>query len=437
MKHHVFVSYSSKDAHIAADIVEHLQGKGIPCWTDRGNLRFTRKYDEEIERAIRSSRVVLWLASRDSVASDYVKFEISTALNLKKPVGPVYLEPMDPARLPSPFNLKLANVQGVEFFSGSPEAGKQKLADELQSLLTAGRRSRVAAVAAVLLVCAAVLTVGMWMASLSGGQKKERGAPTAAQGLPRVAAEGMAPAATFLPERVARLPAAGVLSIAYGAAPPPAPEGAQQPELQIEVLVRRAGEVSFSALDDGNQLASLVDDYFIAARPSVVGYLYVFQIDSIGKRTWLFPRNETFAFSAGRNPVEAGTIVQVPSTDSDRVLYLDDATGIEHIYAVFSATLWPELEQALAGEPSKPPAGGAGTTPGALVVVAVEQPNGLQMRGIAGVRKAATSGAAAEAFTVERAAGGRIQSVSVPANTYRATGSFLVVERWFRHVSAR
>ena len=52
MSHNVFISYASEDEQVARRIVEFLQGHGLRCWIDQQNLRFTGKYDREIERAI-------------------------------------------------------------------------------------------------------------------------------------------------------------------------------------------------------------------------------------------------------------------------------------------------------------------------------------------------------------------------------------------------
>src|SRR5207248_6645974 len=95
-------------------------------------------------------------------------------------------------------------------------------------------------------------------------------------------------------------------------------------------------------------LASRADDYRIIAKALSPGYLYLFQVDGMGKVDWLFPRNETSSASSGSNPLEAGQSIRVPASDSGASLYLDTTVGIEHIYAVFAATRWPRLEQALA-----------------------------------------------------------------------------------------
>lgn len=173
MHHDVFISYSSKDEAHACQIRNFLQARGIRCWIDEHDLRFTREYDKEIERAIRGSRMLLWLASQHSIASDYVKFEVGTATAHRKRIGPVYLEPLDPLSLPPPFNLKLANVQGIEWFKGSPEDNLQKLARELSLVLHAHRRMCAAWLAAILGVAIFLLAVGLWAVGRSQREPRD------------------------------------------------------------------------------------------------------------------------------------------------------------------------------------------------------------------------------------------------------------------------
>ncbi|MBI4327137.1 MAG: hypothetical protein HY674_18025, partial [Chloroflexi bacterium] len=91
--------------------------------------------------------------------------------------------------------------------------------------------------------------------------------------------------------------------IDYTGAPPPPPAGALRPQLQFEILAKRQAETSFNPLPDGDTLASEVDDYLVVVRPMSAGYLYLFQVDSSGKKEWLFPQNSSSPFSSGTNPV--------------------------------------------------------------------------------------------------------------------------------------
>lgn len=406
--HDVFISYASEDEKAVGEIVEFLEARGVRCWIDRKGLRFSRRYDEQIESAIRGSCVFLWFASKASITSEFVRFEIASALNHRIPVGPVYLEPMDLSRLPPPFDLKLPGLQGIEFFSGDAEENKRNLADELRRLIRPRwqRRAfvRVALAVAVVLV---VLVVGL---------RGRRESP---------------PPATPLPDRVAKLPAAGALNVAYGGSPPSGHVGTPSPRLQIDVLARRAGEKTFSPLKDGDALASEVDSYLVVLRPLTKGYLYVFQVDSVGKKDWLFPENPASPFSSGANPVEPGKVVQVPDAKTSRVLFLDRTTGVEHLYVVFSARRWPNLEKTLA--PSAPPP--AGHPGGPALALAVRSPNALRCRGVGGARVEASASDVAKAFLVKRVDGGQTWSLPVSPKPFHASGSFLVIERWFRHVN--
>lgn len=210
--------------------------------------------------------------------------------------------------------------------------------------------------------------------------------------------------AATLPSHVASLPAADVLKIAYGASPPPPLTTFERPRLSVKILAKRASDAAFVPLVDGEALASEKDDYKLTVQAFSSGYLYVFQVDSSGKKEWLFPQNDTSALSSGINPVQAGQSIQIPSPDAadskPRALYLDQTAGYEHIYAVLSATQWPELEQALA-------------QPGRAASAIVTQPNALQLRAVGGAR---------------------VTDASEPVE---AEGTVLVIERWFRHVAAQ
>jgi hypothetical protein len=423
MSHDVFISYASENAGEAKCILNFLQCHGFRCWIDNQNLRFTGRYDQEIEQAIKRTRIVLWLASRQSIASDYVKFEIGTAAHLKKIIGPIYLEPMDPARLPAPFNLKLANVQGIEWFKGSREENLEKLAQELQHLIHSQKNKRalkfIGAVAAIAIVAA--LLVWLIFPGMVGEQATN------------VSQNWAVPVPKSLPSQMKYLQAAEVLQIAYTGQPPAAQEQAERPALQLEILARRAGESHFAPLKDGDSLASENDDYFIVLHPLSRGFLYVFQVDSLGNKSWLFPKNDTSPYSSGSNPVKSGKIVQIPSAQSPKVLFLDRNTGVERLYVVFSSTRWPDLERALANP--GPTAPETKSSSADLLATDIRSPNGMLNRGVGGVRDKDSLKNISMKFVVQRTEEGQSWSMPVSAESLQAAGPFMVIERWFRHVN--
>jgi hypothetical protein len=237
------------------------------------------------------------------------------------------------------------------------------------------------------------------------------------------------PAASWqLPAALAALPAAEALKIAYASRPPAASAPVTLPKLQFEILAKRKAAASFGLLADGDALASEADDYLIVARPLTAGYLYVFQVDSSGKIEWLFPVNENSKFSSGTNPVTAGKALQIPAAGTDRVLFLDKTRGIEHVYAVFSAARWPELETALAN-----PTPLSSRTPSDTLALTIQEPNGLRTRGVGGTRIDTTAADAAEELALML--GGKTYPLPFSNQVLESSSTFLVVERWFRHVN--
>ena len=197
-----------------------------------------------------------------------------------------------------------------------------------------------------------------------------------------------------------QVPQRNVLDLVYSGAPPPAPRETPAPRLEFEIQAKRQGAADFSRLRDGDTLAAEADYYRLVAHALSKGYLYVFQLDAVGKTQWLFPQNDGCKFSSGTNPVKPDQALQMPSADK-APFTLDRTVGSEHVYAIFSANRWPELEASLS-KPSQPLIRSGST------VVLVEEANRSQSRGI--------------------------EEVDGPL---RASGALLVIERWFRHVNAQ
>jgi serine/threonine protein kinase len=234
------------------------------------------------------------------------------------------------------------------------------------------------------------------------------------------------PAVKVLNPAVKAEGAAGVLDLIYSGAPPNAPPGSAAPKLQFEIVAHREGSTSFSPILDGDALTSGVDDYAIVARALSAGYLYIFQVDSAGKTQWIFPANETFALSCGENPLKAGQTVQAPSTEK-ATYYLDKLAGIEHVYVVFSAARWPQLENRLSQPPTPAPSGAE--------VALVQEPNRLQTRGIGGARLDGLAADGSNGLPAELSYQGVSYKVPTEGQLLVSSGTFLVIERWFKHVA--
>ncbi len=77
----LFISYSKRDAFMAAHLAAHLESEGFSVWYDR-ELRATEHYRDEIVRELRAAKAVLVVWSPSSVESDWVRAEASVANSL-------------------------------------------------------------------------------------------------------------------------------------------------------------------------------------------------------------------------------------------------------------------------------------------------------------------------------------------------------------------
>ena len=220
---------------------------------------------------------------------------------------------------------------------------------------------------------------------------------------------------------IAELPGGEVLKVVYEGSVPAVPAGAGKARLQLAIFARREAENKFNSLEDGGKLRSGADGYRIRARPLTAGYLYVFQIDSSGKIDWLFPSDASAAHSRGSNPVAPLQLITLPSTEE--AYNLDQITGVEHLYAVFSAVRWPELETVLIES-------GLRQQKASLVAARVEKPNDLRLRGVSGIHT--DPGAASLIQALENPQS--LQQDSLEAPVFESTESFMVIERWFNHL---
>jgi hypothetical protein len=80
--------------------------------------------------------------------------------------------------------------------------------------------------------------------------------------------------------------------------------------------------------------------YTMYVNPSDTCYLYIFQVDSLGNVSKLFPNKEYHTLD---NPVLAAQKIWIPN--ENEVFYLDETTGEETIFIVASRNKVPEFER--------------------------------------------------------------------------------------------
>jgi hypothetical protein len=79
-----FISHASKDADLAAQIEEFLEGDGLKVWLDRSEIRLGILLRKELQSAIQNSRVLILLWSKAAARSRWVAAEVLTAFHLNR-----------------------------------------------------------------------------------------------------------------------------------------------------------------------------------------------------------------------------------------------------------------------------------------------------------------------------------------------------------------
>ncbi len=115
---HVFISHSTHDDDVVAEIRRALEGQGLATWTDSRQLAAGDPLDPAIRRAIAEAHHVIAVLSPKAVSSAWVAKEIAYALEIRKNRGagfkviPLLIDPIGSGVLPllfgeEPVGLKL------------------------------------------------------------------------------------------------------------------------------------------------------------------------------------------------------------------------------------------------------------------------------------------------------------------------------------------
>ena len=109
MKYDVFISYSRKDSEIASSIYKALTDNGITCFMDLEGISGGADFPTVLAEAIIESRVLLYLASEHSYASEFTQKELTFAVSNK---GSQFLFPLiiDKSELPKNLEFLLSNI---------------------------------------------------------------------------------------------------------------------------------------------------------------------------------------------------------------------------------------------------------------------------------------------------------------------------------------
>src|SRR5207247_10750297 len=115
-------------------------------------------------------------------------------------------------------------------------------------------------------------------------------------------------------------------------------------------------------------------------------------------------------------------------SESPRAFYLDQTIGMEHVFAVLSATKWFQLEEALEKETGAAPSPELAKSIFTMLDRIGSEPDGRKLRGVGGTHEVQL-GPMELIIGTDRHKAGQTKRIQ-----YEAADSSAAVGRWFRHL---
>lgn len=117
----IFFSYSRSDSNFVLKVARALRSEGHDVWVDQLDIPKGARWDIEVEKALKASGCLLVVLSPASTNSQNVLDEVSYALEEKRKVLPILLQPTN-----IPFRLK--RLQYIDFTADFDSAYRQLVA---------------------------------------------------------------------------------------------------------------------------------------------------------------------------------------------------------------------------------------------------------------------------------------------------------------------
>ena len=109
----VFISHSSKDKPFVHKLINALPNIKSKFWIDEKEIKVGDNIKNVIVDNIKSSDFVLLIVSKNSIKSDWVKFELSQFIADSKKIIPIILDKKQD--FPEPFNNELKTIKYLDF----------------------------------------------------------------------------------------------------------------------------------------------------------------------------------------------------------------------------------------------------------------------------------------------------------------------------------
>src|SRR5229473_314478 len=115
----LFVSHVSEDRAAALQVVAELERRSVRCWIAPRNVRAGRPFDDEIANAIDGCRAMLLIFSERCNDSEYIRREVTVAVEANKIVIPFRIENAQPKR---GLRVRLADLHWIDAFVAREQA---------------------------------------------------------------------------------------------------------------------------------------------------------------------------------------------------------------------------------------------------------------------------------------------------------------------------
>jgi DNA segregation ATPase FtsK/SpoIIIE-like protein len=123
----LFISYARVDKPTVRQIVEILTDGDHEPWYDH-QLKPGEKWEEQLEKAIQTTEVFIYMLSPESVVSGYCMWEFKQAVEMGKPILPLLLRAK--TRIPK----AISAIQYVDFTDGITATAVARLLGGLSNL---------------------------------------------------------------------------------------------------------------------------------------------------------------------------------------------------------------------------------------------------------------------------------------------------------------
>ncbi len=139
MAHDVFLSYSDANRNVANAIVAHLESRGVRCWIAHRDVPAGSVWTAEVLGALKASRALVLVWSKDSNLSDQVLRELERSVHASIPIVPFRIDDATPREA---VEYLLATTHWLDALTPPLERHIEKLGDTLEALLAHAPRER-------------------------------------------------------------------------------------------------------------------------------------------------------------------------------------------------------------------------------------------------------------------------------------------------------